>query len=58
MVFLFFALTAILFRGAGVNVVFQGFSIFAFEIGHFVQGSGTIFAILVESHPRNTVKLF
>ena len=36
----------------------KGFSIFSFD-GHFVQRSGTILAILVESHPRNiSVKLF
>ena len=27
--------------------------------GHFAQGKGTVFAILVEGHPRNiSVKLF
>ena len=31
---------------------FRGFSIFSSD-GHFVQQSGTILAILVESHPRN-----
>ena len=41
-------------RKCGLNV----FSIFRFD-GHFVQRSGTILAILVESHPRNiSVKLF
>ena len=36
----------------------KGFSIFSSD-GHFVQRSGTILAILVEGHPRNTsVKLF
>ena len=41
-------------RKCGLN----GFSIFRFD-GHFVQRSGTILAILVESHPRNiSVKLF
>ena len=36
----------------------KGFSIFSF-VGHFVQRSGTILAILVESHPRNiSAKLF
>ena len=37
---------------------FKGFSIFS-SGGHFVQWSGTIFAVLVEGHPRNiSVKLF
>ena len=41
-------------RKCGLN----GFSIFRFD-GHFVQRSGTILAILVESHPRKiSVKLF
>ena len=41
-------------RKCGLN----GFSIFRFD-SHFVQPSGTILAILVESHPRNmSVKLF
>ena len=70
-VFLFLALAAILSskehsceiilksahwprRKCGLN----GISIFSFD-GHFVQRSGTILAILVESHPRNiSVKLF
>ena len=41
-------------RICGLN----GFSIFRFD-GHFVQRSGIILAILVESYPRNiSVKLF
>ena len=49
MVFLFFALTA---------MSFKGFFYFSFD-DHFVQLSGTILAILVEGHPRNiSVKLF
>ena len=37
---------------------FKGFSIFS-SGGLFVVGNGTIFAILVEGHPRNiSVKLF
>ena len=41
-------------RKCGLNV----FSNFSFD-DHFVQRSGTILAILVESHPRNiSVKLF
>ena len=37
---------------------FKAFSIFS-SGGHFVQGSKTILAILVEGHPRNiSVKLF
>ena len=36
----------------------NGFSIFRFD-GRFVQQSGTILAIVVESNPRNiSVKLF
>ena len=30
----------------------KGFSIFSFD-GHFVQRSGTILAVLVESHTKN-----
>ena len=38
-------------------MLFKVFSIFSFG-GYFVQRSGTILAILVEGHPRNTsVKL-
>ena len=37
---------------------FEGFSIFS-SGGHLVQRSGTVWAILVEGHPRNLpVKLF
>ena len=37
---------------------FKGFSIFS-SGGHFVQGSGTILAILLEGHPRNiSMELF
>ena len=74
MVFLFFALTAILFSAILVESHFceiilksanwpgrcrlKGFSIFSSD-GHFVQRSETILAILVEGHPRNiSVKLF
>ena len=35
---------------------FKDFSIFSCG-GHFVEGNGTIFAISVDSHPRN-IKLF
>ena len=35
---------------------FKIFSIFS-SGGHFVEGNGTIFAMLVEGHPRN-IKLF
>ena len=57
------ALAAILFSGAEIILksglwprksFFKGFSIFSFG-GQFVQRSGTILAILVESLPR---KLF
>ena len=38
--------------------MFKGFSIFS-SGGHFVQWSGTVWAILVDSHLRNIpVKLF
>ena len=37
---------------------FKGVSIFS-SGGHFVEGNGTIFQILVEGHPRNiSLKLF
>ena len=35
---------------------YKGFSISS-SGGHFAEGKGTIFAILVEGHPRN-IKLF
>ena len=41
-----------------MNKSFKGFSIFSYG-SHLVQQSGTVYAILVDSHPRNiSVKLF